>query len=212
MQLQFIGTARDNQQWRQQLLAQNLVLRGPMLIKLFDLCLTLMYLGIPKKLHVWRQPGSGYQCHHPDLNTLKEIPPCCLHRVQEAIAAGYLQFHWKDRKSSPTDILSKDWGFTSIWPLLQTLLFWRGDTSEFSMKSNGSDRFPINMTTKEGSWFDLKPSSCVEKGVLKVVPDFTPNPTILSAKLIRGALPTLFHIPITQIYCYCPILEEHLSH
>ena len=28
------------------------------------------------------------------------------HRVRQVIAAGYLQFNWKDGKSNPTDILS----------------------------------------------------------------------------------------------------------
>ena len=31
------------------------------------------------------------------------------HRVREAIAAGYLQFNWKDGKSNPADVLSKHW-------------------------------------------------------------------------------------------------------
>ena len=29
------------------------------------------------------------------------------HRVREAIAAKYISFHWKDGKSNPADILSK---------------------------------------------------------------------------------------------------------
>ena len=40
------------------------------------------------------------------------------HRVREAIAAGYLQFNWKDGKSNPADILIKHWKFASIWPLI----------------------------------------------------------------------------------------------
>ena len=45
------------------------------------------------------------------------------HRVREAIAAGYLQFSWKDGKSNPADIVSKHWEFANIWPLLKPLLF-----------------------------------------------------------------------------------------
>ena len=62
------------------------------------------------------------------------------HRVREAIAAGYLQFNWKDGKSNPTDILGKHWEFASIWPLLKPLLFWKGDTHELNAKAKGSDR------------------------------------------------------------------------
>ena len=35
-------------------------------------------------------------------------------KIREAIAAGYLQFNWKDGKSNPADILSKHWEFASI--------------------------------------------------------------------------------------------------
>ena len=52
----------------------------------------------------------------------------------------YLQFNWKDGKSNPADIWSKHWEFVSIWPLLKTLLFWKGDTSELTAKTKGSDR------------------------------------------------------------------------
>ena len=43
-------------------------------------------------------------------------------RVREAIAAGYLQFNWKDGNSNPADILSKHWEFANIWPLLKVPL------------------------------------------------------------------------------------------
>ena len=42
---------------------------------------------------------------------------------EKAIAAGYLQFNWKDGKSNPANILSKHWEFASIWPQLKPLLF-----------------------------------------------------------------------------------------
>ena len=62
------------------------------------------------------------------------------HRVREAIAAGYLQFNWKDRKYNPADILSKHWEFANIWPILKPLLFWKGDIHELTAKTKGSDR------------------------------------------------------------------------
>ena len=68
------------------------------------------------------------------------------HRVREAIAAGYLQFNWKDGKSNPADILIKQWEFASIWPLLKPLLFWKGDTHELTAKTKGSDSIPDKMS------------------------------------------------------------------
>ena len=61
------------------------------------------------------------------------------HRVKEAIAPKYISFHWKDGKSNPTDILSKHWEFATVWPMLKTILFWRGETAT---QLKGSDRFP----------------------------------------------------------------------
>ena len=46
----------------------------------------------------------------------------------------------------------------------------------------------------------------------RVVPDFTPDPTILSVQTIWGALPTLFHTHTTQRYYYHTLSGEHLNH
>ena len=61
------------------------------------------------------------------------------HRVREAIAAKYISFHWKDGKSNPADILSKHWEFTTVWPMLKPILFWRGETAT---QLKGRDRIP----------------------------------------------------------------------
>ena len=76
----------------------------------------------------------------PTSTLSKESSLASYHRVREAIAAGYLQFSWKDGKSSPADILSKHWEFASTWPLLKPLLFWKGDTHELTAKTKGSER------------------------------------------------------------------------
>lgn len=52
------------------------------------------------------------------------------HRVREGIAAGIAKFHHVKSNSNPADILSKHWGYTQVWPLLQPLLFWEGDTMD----------------------------------------------------------------------------------
>ena len=70
----------------------------------------------------------------------KKLTLASYHRVREAIAAGYLQFNWKDGKSNPADILSKHWELVSIWPLSKHLLFWNRDTHELTAKTEESDR------------------------------------------------------------------------
>ena len=61
------------------------------------------------------------------------------HRVNEAIAAKYISFHWEDGKSNPADILSKHWEFATMWAMLKPILFWRGATAT---QLKGSDRIP----------------------------------------------------------------------
>jgi hypothetical protein len=50
------------------------------------------------------------------------------HGVRVAIAGKFVAFHWIDGSLNPADILGKHWGHQAIWPLLQALLFWEGDT------------------------------------------------------------------------------------
>ena len=50
------------------------------------------------------------------------------HRVCEAIAAEILYFTFIHGKDNPANIVSKAWGYSSIWPMLKTLVFWEGDT------------------------------------------------------------------------------------
>jgi len=38
-------------------------------------------------------------------------------------------FYYLPGTINPADILSKHWGYTQIWSMLQPLLFWQGDTA-----------------------------------------------------------------------------------
>ena len=51
------------------------------------------------------------------------------HRVREAIAAKILSFTHVPGKTNAADILSKHWGHTDVWPTLQPLLFFSGETA-----------------------------------------------------------------------------------
>ena len=52
------------------------------------------------------------------------------HRVREAIASGYVTFHFISGDMNPADILSKHWGYAQVWTRLKALLFWKGDTAD----------------------------------------------------------------------------------
>ena len=113
--------------------------------QIIDLRYTLMYLGVPvrSKSYMFGDNKSVVDSASIPTSTLsKKSTLASYHRVREAIAAGYLQFNWKDGKSNPADILSKHWEFANILALLKPLLFWKGDTDELNAKTKGSDRVP----------------------------------------------------------------------
>jgi hypothetical protein len=52
------------------------------------------------------------------------------HYVHEAIASGYVVLTYLPGKFNPADILSKHWGYQTIWPILKPILFFHGDTAD----------------------------------------------------------------------------------
>ena len=50
------------------------------------------------------------------------------HRVREAVASGFLRFHFVNGKENPADCLTKHNSHAVDWPHIQPLLFWRGET------------------------------------------------------------------------------------
>ena len=77
------------------------------------------------------------------------------HRTREGVAAGIIRFHHIPGSTNPADILSKHWCYTSVWPMLQPLLFWMGDTKgcrtpdpSSSVDTEGSSNDPVSPTTQ----------------------------------------------------------------
>jgi hypothetical protein len=101
--------------------------------QIIDLRNTLRYLGVPirEKSYVFGDNETVVknttQVHgklHKRHNMLS------FHFVREAIAAGYVVFTHIPGSTNPSDILSKHWGYTDVWPTLKALLFHGGDTME----------------------------------------------------------------------------------
>ena len=82
------------------------------------------------------------------------------HYAREVIASGMVKFHHIGGHLNPADILSKHWGYQAVWPMLQTCLFWEGDTGKLlEMESSpeprkGSD----NSSVGEGTLDDPIPN------------------------------------------------------
>jgi hypothetical protein len=104
--------------------------------------MTLLYLGVPvidrsvlfgdnkSVVDSTTQPHSKLHKRHLMLS---------YHYVREAIATGNYAYCWIDGKKNPADVLSKHWGYQSVWHLLRPILFWRGDTMHARVPSDDDD-------------------------------------------------------------------------
>ena len=54
--------------------------------------------------------------------------------VRDNVAAGVLRFAHIPGKLNPADILSKHWSYSTVWPIIQPILFWKGDTLKIERK------------------------------------------------------------------------------
>ena len=92
----------------------------------------LRYLGVPvyEKTYMFGDNKSVVDSSSiPYAKLHKRHTALSFHRVHEAIAAGIIQFIHLPGSLNPADILSKHWGYSNIWRMLQALLFFPGDTS-----------------------------------------------------------------------------------
>ena len=78
-----------------------------------------------------------------DLAIYMEDPKSFCDKLREVAPINYhLGCGYTRDEDNPTNTLSKHWKYTSIWPLLKHLLFWKGDADELNTKTKGSDRIP----------------------------------------------------------------------
>ena len=100
--------------------------------QIIDLRNTLRYLGVPvnERSYMFGDNESvvnSASILHAKLH--KRHTALSFHRVREAVASKYVGFYFLPGTSNPADILSKHWSYAVNWNLLQSLLFWQGDTA-----------------------------------------------------------------------------------
>lgn len=105
--------------------------------QIMDHRLTLRYLGVPvhSKTYLFGDNKSVVDsATTPHAKLHKCHSPSSFHRVKDAIAAKFIEFHHIPGNINPADILSKHWGYQQVWPMLQALMFWKGDTKDLLLK------------------------------------------------------------------------------
>ena len=75
----------------------------------------------------------------PDSPLKKRHHALSYHVTREAIASGAMDFQHVPGDANASDILSKHWAYSAVWPLLKSVLFWPGDTGDlFGAKDTDS--------------------------------------------------------------------------
>ena len=93
---------------------------------------TLCYLGVPvyETSYTFGDNesivNSSSQVHG---KLHKQHTALVFHHVREAIASKYITFHFLRGENNPAGIVGKHWGYSSVWHMLQCILFWQGDTA-----------------------------------------------------------------------------------
>ena len=101
--------------------------------RLIDLRFTLRYLGVPIRNQDYmfgdnKSVVDSSTIPHGKLS--KRHNALSFHRVREAIASKIVNFIHIPGTTNPADILSKHWGYSQIWNVLKSILFWEGDTAD----------------------------------------------------------------------------------
>jgi hypothetical protein len=159
--------------------------------QLVDLRNTLRYLGVPlrERSYMFGDNESVVNSSvQPHAKLHKRHNALSFHRVREAIASGVFVFLHIPGENNPADILSKHWGYTSIWHMLKAIMYVEGDTIDSPGRS-GRD-------TKSGK--DLKKATIgypSGSGSISVsagkVPSYIRDVGISTCKFAHGTQPNM---------------------
>ena len=109
--------------------------------QVIDMRNTLRYMGVPLGRTVVFGDNQSVITNStiPQSQLQKRHAALSYHRVREAISAGIFQLYHINGCDNPSDVLSKHWGYSQVWKLLQPILFWDGDTGKLLEKDTPKD-------------------------------------------------------------------------
>lgn len=100
--------------------------------QIIDLRNTLRYLGVPIEESSYMFGDNKAVVDSStrlDAKLHKRHIALSYHFVRSVMASGAVRFFHIRSEINPSDILSKHWAYSSIWRVLQPILFWEGDTA-----------------------------------------------------------------------------------
>ena len=127
--------------------------------QIIGLRLTLRYLGVPiqgQSIMFGDNESVVKSASLPHSRLHKRHHGLSYHLTREAIASDAVYFHHIPGHLNPSDILSKHWGYQQVWPMMQPILFWQGDTGDLldreeSNTSENGERQVIRPKTESAS-------------------------------------------------------------
>jgi hypothetical protein len=99
--------------------------------QIMDLCYTLPMMGVPIEGPSWMFGDNQRvitSSTNPKSSLNKWHNVLSYHLVRECIAAEIIYFIHVEGKFNPSDLFAKILGWAEFWPLIQPLLFWKGET------------------------------------------------------------------------------------
>jgi hypothetical protein len=99
--------------------------------QIMDLRYTLRMMGIPIDGPAWSFGDNMSVITSstiPESSLNKRHNAISYHLVRECVAAKVIYLLHIDGRLNPSDVLTKSLGWVKFWPLIQPLLFWKGET------------------------------------------------------------------------------------
>jgi len=99
--------------------------------QIMDLRYTLRMMGVPLDGPSWMFGDNQSVITSstiPESSLNKRHNALSYHLVRECIAAEIIYFIHVEGKFNPSDLFTKILGWAEFWPLIQPLLFWKGET------------------------------------------------------------------------------------
>ena len=122
--------------------------------QIIDLRYTIRMLGVPLDGPAWMfgdNESVVKSATIPHSSLMKRHNALAYHRVREAIAAKILHFCHIPRNQNPADVLTKFLPWATSWPLIEPILFWKGETDK-SASTADPQKFSLSIASiTEGS-------------------------------------------------------------
>jgi hypothetical protein len=107
--------------------------------QIIDLCYTICMMGVPLDGPAWMYGNNESVVKSAailHLSLMKRHNALAYHHIRKAIAAQVLHFCHIPGNQNPADVLTKFLPWATSWPLIEPILFWKGETDNSASDYN----------------------------------------------------------------------------